>query len=118
MDWTVGIEAIKNTMDKVWHVSKPTMFKIVGRNIFTITFATKTDKYKVLDGKPWYFDHHLLVLKQLDNLIPLAMMQFDTELFCQLFNLLITCMKRFYGVQISWYLGEVLEVDVGNDDTG
>lgn len=119
MDRTVGIKALKTTLGKVWHISKPTTFTIVRRNIFTITFAIEIDKYKVLYGRPWSFNHHLLVLKQLDTLTPPAKIQFEMEMFwVQLFNLSITCMKWFYGVQISRYLEEVHEVYVDHDDTG
>lgn len=39
-----------------------TLFKVVGKNVFNITFATEANKQKALDRRPWLFDNHILVL--------------------------------------------------------
>lgn len=45
-------EMIRMTMWKSWCVSKPAIFKEVGKNILAITFAAKADKLRVVEGKP------------------------------------------------------------------
>lgn len=47
---SIGVYVLRVTMGKIWKITKPTLFKTVGRNIFTITFATLADKQKVIDG--------------------------------------------------------------------
>lgn len=54
-------------MWKSWRVSKPAIFKEVGKNIFAITFAAKADKLRVVEGKPWLFDNNFFALKDLDD---------------------------------------------------
>lgn len=105
--------------NRIWRISKPVTFKAVGKNIFTITFATEADKQKVFKGRPWSFDNHLLVLKQLDGFTKPDKIQFESEaLWLRFYNLPILCMNRLYGEQIGESLGEVLDVDVETDDMG
>lgn len=44
IDRGIGKEILKATMGKVWRISTPANFKEVGKNLFTITFATESDK--------------------------------------------------------------------------
>lgn len=44
MEQSVGKEAIRTTMGKIWKLSQATEFKEVGKNTFIITFSTKADK--------------------------------------------------------------------------
>lgn len=44
-------EMIKEAMGKVWWLSKFGTFKEVRENMFIITFATETDKLRVVNGK-------------------------------------------------------------------
>lgn len=41
---SVGMEVLRATMGKIWCISRPALFKVVGQNIFTNSFATKADK--------------------------------------------------------------------------
>lgn len=106
-------------MNRIWRISKPATFKAVGKNIFTITFATKTNKQKVFDGRPWLFNNHLLILKQLDGFDQTNQIQFETKaLLLRFYNLRILYMNRMYGKQICEFLDEVLDEDLEMDDTG
>lgn len=40
---SVGSEVLKNTMGRIWKISKQARFKAVGKNVFTITLATEAD---------------------------------------------------------------------------
>lgn len=104
-------------MGKVWKISKGATFKDVSRNIFTITFNMEADKQRVMEGHPWLFGNHLLVLKQLDGFAQPQATRFKTEIFLlQFHHLLIRCMKRYYGNLIGKSISRVLGVDVDTDD--
>ncbi|KAF5443043.1 hypothetical protein F2P56_035638 [Juglans regia] len=106
-------------MAKVWKISKHAVFHECGANVFTLTFATHADKYKVLDGKPWLFDNGLFALKLFDGLNQPNKIRFDCEEFwVQFHNLPLAYMNRVCGVQIGKTIGNVLEVDIPDDGIG
>lgn len=67
MDRYLGRDVLRTTMSKVWRTSKPGILKEVGKNLFTITFVTEMDKQREMGGRPWLFNNHLLVLKDLNG---------------------------------------------------
>lgn len=67
---------LRVTMGKIWCLSKPAIFKKVGKNIFAITFTTKADKLQVVKGKPWLFNNNLLALQDLDGSKQLTLTNF------------------------------------------
>lgn len=62
---SISKEMIRMTMWKSWRVSKPAIFKEVGKTIFAITFAAKADKLRVIEGKPWLFDNNFFCSQRL-----------------------------------------------------
>ncbi|KAL2898863.1 Urease accessory protein UreG [Bienertia sinuspersici] len=40
---------------------------MVETNLFVLQFSSKTDKEKVMHGRPWFFDNQLLVLKEING---------------------------------------------------
>lgn len=71
-----------------------------------------------MEGRPWLFDNHLLVLKQLDGFTQPLATHFDTEIFwLQFYHLPILCMNWHYGNLIGESIGRELEVDVHTNDT-
>lgn len=66
-DRRINRETMESTMGKIWRISKQAAFTEVEKNMFMVTFATETDKYKVMSGKPWLFDSNLFALKDLDG---------------------------------------------------
>lgn len=80
-DRSIGKEIIKNTMGKIWRISKPAVFHEVGKNLFTVTFEKESDKLRVMDERPWLFDNHIFILKQLDGLLQPEAHVFDIETF-------------------------------------
>lgn len=113
----ISREAVKSTMGKIWRISKPTTFTEIGTNMFIITFATKTDKYKVTRGKPWLFDGNLFALKDLDGQNQITKIKFETESLWVQHELPIRFMDHFYENLIGKTIGKVLKEYVDNDDT-
>ncbi|CAK9171001.1 unnamed protein product [Ilex paraguariensis] len=58
--------AFKSMMKKVWNNIKVEFIE-VGDNLFLIQFSNMLDKNRVLEGMPWSFDNHLVLLKDFDG---------------------------------------------------
>lgn len=72
-----------------------------------------------MEERPWIFDNHQLVLKQMDGYAQPTPTRFDNEVFwLQFFNLPIICMNCKYGNLIGESLGTILDIDVKGDGTG
>lgn len=59
----VSKEVFKNTMVKVWRISKPFSIIDICPNIFIVKFENQKDKHKVVMGRPWLLDNFLFSLK-------------------------------------------------------
>ena len=60
-----NFEAFKNTMNQIWTISKHALFRPIENGLFVVQFASCRDKMKVLDGCPWTFDQHLVMLQEI-----------------------------------------------------
>lgn len=88
MDRVINKGVIEAAMDKIWRLSAMAVFKEVGHNVFTISFANTADKTRVETGRPWLFDNNLFVLLEFDGLTPPKSMCFDrASLWLQLHQL-------------------------------
>lgn len=81
MEREISCDAVATIMTRIWRVSCPAKFQGVGRNLFVITFGTKEDKIRILEGRPWLFDSHLFVLKVFDEFSQPDQWDFSTEVF-------------------------------------
>lgn len=80
-DRSMSWEIVRGTMGRIWRINKQAAFTKVGKNTSIITFATKTNKYRVMSGKLWLFDGSLFALKDLDGQHQIAKTQFELESF-------------------------------------
>lgn len=116
---SVGKWVLESTMAKVWRISQPASFREVRPNVFVITFASQTDKWKVWEGKPWLFDNCLIVLNLYDGFTQPAEISFAIERFwVQLHDLPLACMNEECGKEIGGVIGRVVEVDTKVDGCG
>lgn len=51
-------------------ISRAAKFLEVGPNVYVITSENEDDKQKIWEGRPSFFDNHLLVMKRFDGLSP------------------------------------------------
>ncbi|XP_042952204.1 uncharacterized protein LOC122289286 [Carya illinoinensis] len=114
---SVNREAFKSTMAKVWNLEGWITFKEIGFNKFLIEFQLLSDKRKVLQGRPWSFDRHLICMKDFkDDLAPNEI-SFKTEPFwVQLHNVPFAVMNVEQGVKLGSVIGKVHTVET--DDQG
>ena len=57
----VNKEAFKNVLSRIWHTMGTMIFSKVQDNVWLFEFKDVEDKKRVLEGRPWSFDHQILV---------------------------------------------------------
>lgn len=51
-DRIIGKGTIRSNMVRIWRLTGPTSFKVIGENLFLIDFEHSLDKSRVLEGRP------------------------------------------------------------------
>lgn len=111
----INREAFRSLMTRLWKLKGSVVFKEFEDHHWIFEFSDLHDKDKVLLGRPWLFDWHLLILHELDGPTPPTQMVFTHSPFwVQIHDLPLLCFNRGVGQKIGASLGKVLEVD----DTG
>jgi hypothetical protein len=94
-------------------------FKVIGGNMFVADFELAEDKSRVMEGRPWLVDSSLVSLLEFDGLTPPVKMNFDKSPFwIRMYHLPLACMDKRFGLKIGASVGEVMEIDVSDDDPG
>jgi hypothetical protein len=68
----VNKEAFKIVLTRVWHTIKGVIFKELDDNIWLFEFEEVDDMRRVLGGRPWSYDSHIIVLTEFDGKTPPA----------------------------------------------
>ncbi len=55
------------TMKSIWRLARGVKVEVLDDNRFLFTFFSKGDVAKVLEGSPWMFDKHVLLLKKISG---------------------------------------------------
>ena len=112
-------EAFQHVFSKIWRTRRGVIFKEVQDNLWLFEFEEDGDKRRVLDGRPWSFNHQLLVINELDGSTPLSQMQFTILPFwVQIHDMPLVCMTKGVGMKIGESLGILEDVDVASDGAG
>ncbi|XP_059436518.1 uncharacterized protein LOC132169508 [Corylus avellana] len=120
--WTekgINKEAFKSVLSRLWRISSRVSFKEVLDKLWLFEFADKTDKRRVLVGRPWSFDRQILVLKEFEGRVPPSKMDLRSSPFwIQVHDMPLLCMTKGVGSKIGQSLGELEDVDVAGDYVG
>lgn len=85
---SVNIEAVARTFRPIWRPKRNFEVSVAGDNILLISFELEVDAKKVLQGEPWAFNGHLVVLQRYDGSCPVQELRFDrTSFWVQIHNL-------------------------------
>ncbi|KAL8457918.1 hypothetical protein ACS0TY_035687 [Phlomoides rotata] len=88
-DQTINYTAIKNRMLDIWNPVKGVIIRTLGEGRFMFEFYHSLDVARVMNGLPWTFNNHLMLLHHLQ--------------------------RARFGRQIGNFLGTFLEYDKSND---
>jgi hypothetical protein len=112
-------EAFRAFMACLWKTSGKVTFKELHDNIWLIEFSTEADKRKVQEGCPWLFDRNVLILKEVEESIPLAQMDFSKSPFwIQVHDIPLICLNKEVRYKIGGIIRKVEEVDVNGGGIG
>jgi hypothetical protein len=80
-DENVGKEIIKTPLIWAWQPTWRVTFKTLGTNMFLIDFENGWDNDRIMEGRPWTFDGHLVSLANFDGLTPVPKIEFEKVAF-------------------------------------
>jgi hypothetical protein len=118
-DRIIPKEYYKAPSTRIWRPMGELLFNVIGENLFIAEFEYGEDKTRILEGRPWIFDGHLVSLANFDGLTPPKDLKFERESFwIRMYNLPLACMGKTTGEKIGASVGLVEEVDVCEDAAG
>jgi hypothetical protein len=115
----VNKEAFKTVLTRIWRIAGRVVFKELQDNCWLFDFSGEADKRRVLEGRPWSFDRHALVIQEFDGKIAVSRMHFrHSPIWIQVHDMPLLCMTKGVGMKIGASLGDVEDVDVAGDGSG
>ncbi|XBH87728.1 hypothetical protein VPH35_075136 [Triticum aestivum] len=116
-DRPARVDALVNTLGRIWAPFKGIECKDLGMNKFLFTFREITGRDKALNNGPWMFNKSLLVMEKLNPTKTLDEYEFRyIPIWVRVYDIPMGWMSRESGEEIGKEIGEVLDVDV--DDCG
>ncbi|XP_021731496.1 uncharacterized protein LOC110698385 [Chenopodium quinoa] len=108
-----NVEAFKRTMLKVWNLSNNLVIRVLNPNLFAFQFFHWRDKEKILRGRPWCWENHLLILAEIvgdeqPDRVKLNLSPF----WVRVMNLPFNCRSNAVVKVIVSNLGSLLEIEV------
>ena len=107
-----NFEAFKRTMNQIWAISKSALFRTIENGLVVVQFATARDRLKVLAGRPWTFDQHLVMMSEIvGGVQPSEIELTKCPFWVRFYNLPLDSRSENHVRRIGSCLGEVLEVE-------
>ncbi|XP_030970522.1 uncharacterized protein LOC115990895 [Quercus lobata] len=104
----VNVEAVAKTFRPLWRTRGS--FEVCEGidNVLLFDFEMEADAEKVMQGQPWAFDRHLVVVQRYDGSIPVQDIEFKTTTFwIQIHNLPFQLLTVEAAVSIGETIGRV-----------
>ncbi|KAI5016311.1 hypothetical protein ZWY2020_006162 [Hordeum vulgare] len=113
----VFVEAMAETLGRIWCPIKGLECKEVGENIFLFTFGQESGKRLALEGGPWEFGSDLLVFEEFIASKRPEDYSFDTiPIWVRIMRLPLGMMCKESGEVTGSLIGDVQEVEAGADE--
>ena len=61
---SINVEAVARTFRPLWRTKRNFEVSMAGDNVVLIAFEWEVDAKKVIEGEPWMFGRHLVVLQR------------------------------------------------------
>uniref|UniRef100_A0A7N2LME0 CCHC-type domain-containing protein n=1 Tax=Quercus lobata TaxID=97700 RepID=A0A7N2LME0_QUELO len=117
----LNTESVVRTFNPIWRSKNGFKVRNVGNHTILFIFDNEEEVKKIMEGEPWSFDKHLVMIKRYDYSIPIKDLVFDqVSLWVQVHDIPIKYLSREVAEKLCEAVGEVnkesslLEVDRGN----
>ena len=77
----LNMEAIARTFTLLWKTRKDFEIRDMGDHMILFVFPEEADIDRVLEGEPWSFDRHLVVLQRIDRDVAIRSLDFSITRF-------------------------------------
>lgn len=119
MDKVANKETFKTVFSRIWRLMGRVVFKELQENLWLFEFSDNEDKRRVMEGRSWSFDRHILVLNEFDGTTPPPHMKFDhSPIWVQVHDMPLLCMTKRVGEKIGESMGVLEDVDVAGEGVG
>lgn len=113
---TINFNIMKHRLASIWRPGKGVSIHDIGSQRFVFQFFHVVDMRRVLEGGPWTFDNHFLILHQLKlGELPSQVPLFSINFWVQVSDLPIGYMSEGVGKQLGDFIGKFIEYDVNNN---
>ena len=89
--WTkrhVNQTAFITTMKNIWQPRHDVEIRSIEKNLYVFQFHHWRDKQKVIEGQPWHFDNHVILMKDIKgNCKPSDIQLFEFPIWSRVYNL-------------------------------
>ncbi|KAL5744815.1 hypothetical protein ACOSQ2_027931 [Xanthoceras sorbifolium] len=112
----INMEAFQSAIPRIWRTTRDVEIESVGMNVFIFHFGCEWDRKRVLEGGPWCFDKFLIVLREVQGVGRISVLDFNfVPLWVQLYNLPIVGISKEMGIFLGGLIGKVVDIDVGSN---
>jgi 14-3-3 protein epsilon len=99
----------------LWQPGRKVAIKAVDQGKYVFQFFHKLDMQRVINGGPWSFDGHLLLLSQIgQGMIPSQVPLFQATFWVQVHDIPVGMMTKKVGEGLGKFMGELVEYDAKN----
>lgn len=67
MEKGINKEAFKSILTRLWRTTGRVIFRELQEKIWLFEFVDEADKRRVMVGRPWSFDRHILMLNEFEG---------------------------------------------------
>ena len=117
----LNTESVVRTFNPIWRPKNGFKVRRVGDHIILFIFDNEEEVEKILEGEPWSFDKHLVLIKRYDYSIPIQDVVFEqVSLWVQVHDIPTKYLSREVAEKLCESVGVVnkevslVEVDRGN----
>lgn len=89
--WTqrnVNQNAFITTMKNIWQAKADVEIKNIGKNMYVVQFYHWKDKQRVIEGQPWHFDRHVILMNDITgNCKPSDIQLWESPIWARVYDL-------------------------------
>ena len=111
-DRSINFNATRNKVARLWRPGRGMCTRELSDSKYLIQFFHSVDMKRVLEGAPWAFDNHLLLLHRLvEGDVPRQIPVNHVDFWVQIYELQVGYMSLGIGKQLGDFIGTSVDYD-------